>query len=186
MQCGWTVSPGRQIQLKVTDMISIDRLDSELLGKLTDNARAGIAELAATLGIARNTAQSRIRRLEESGVLNGFMPRIDLELVGIPVQAFVGLELDQRKMSPVVAELADMPHVLEINTQAGREDLLARVAAPTHGELQQVITQMIEIDGVRHTVTTMIVSTPLPFRTQPLLDRLTAGSGFGRSTPAAP
>jgi DNA-binding Lrp family transcriptional regulator len=166
-------------------MISIDRLDSEILGRLATNARAGIAELAGALGVARNTVQSRMRRLEETGILAGFMPRIDLEAVGIPVQAFVALELDQRKMSSVVDALVQLPHVLEINTQAGREDLLARVAAPTHGELQQVVTQMIEVDGVRHTVTTLIVSTPLPFRTQPLLERLTAGAGFGRSTPAS-
>lgn len=165
-------------------MISIDRLDSELLGRLAVNARAGIAELSATLGVARNTVQSRFRRLEESGVLNGFEPRVDLERVGVPVQAFVSLELDQRRMTQVIAALARIPHVLEINTQAGREDLVARVAAPTHGELQQVVTQMIEIDGVRHTVTTMIVSTPLAFRTQPLLDALSSEAGFGRSTPA--
>lgn len=167
-------------------MISIDRLDSEIIGRLAINARAGIAELAGALGVARNTVQSRIRRLEEIHVLSGFMPRIDLEAVGVPVQAFVALELDQRKMADVVAALIQLPHVLEINTQAGREDLLARVAAPTHGELQEVVTQMIDVDGVRHTVTTLIVSTPLPFRTQPLLERLTAGAGFGRSTPASP
>lgn len=165
-------------------MISIDRLDSEILGKLAVNARTGIAELAATLGVARNTVQSRFRRLEETGVLNGFEPRVDLERVGAPVQAFVSLELDQRRITQVIAALTRVPHVLEINTQAGREDLVARVAAPTHGELQQVVTRMIELDGVRHTVTTMIVSTPLAFRTQPLLDTLTSGAGFGRSTPA--
>lgn len=166
-------------------MLSIDRLDSEILGKLTENARSAVADLAGSLGVARNTVMARIRRLEETGVLSGFMPLVDLEAVGIPVQAFVALELNQRKMTQVVTSLGEFVHVLEINTQAGREDLLARVAAPTHRELQEVIGQMIQIDGVRHTVTTMIVSTPLPFRTQPLLDHLTAGAGFGRSTPAA-
>jgi DNA-binding Lrp family transcriptional regulator len=166
-------------------VLSIDRLDSEILGKLTDNARAAVADLSSSLGVARNTVMSRIRRLEQTGVLRGFMPLVDLEAVGIPVQAFVALELDQRKMTQVVASLSELVHVLEINTQAGREDLVARVAAPTHRELQEVVAQMIQVDGVRHTVTTMIVSTPLPFRTQPLLDRLTAEAGFGRSTPAA-
>lgn len=169
----------------MAEVISIDRLDSEIIARLAGNARAGIAELAGALGVARNTVHSRIRRLEEIGVLTGFRPAIDLEAVGVPVQAFIALELDQRKIETVVEALIDIPHVLEINTQAGREDLLVRVAAPTNGELQEVARQIIEIPGVRHTVTTMIVSTPLSFRTQPLLDRLTRGSGFGRSTPAA-
>ena len=166
-------------------MISIDRLDAEIIGKLAVNARIGVAELAGALGVARNTVQSRIRRLEESGVLTGFRPVIDLEALGAPVQAFVALELDQRLLQQVAAALGTIPHVLEVNIQAGREDLVARVAAPTHQELQEIIGHMIEIDGVRHTVSTLIVSTPVPFRTQPLIDSLTRGSGFGRSTPAA-
>lgn len=169
----------------MVEVISIDRLDSEIIGKLAENARTGIAELAQALGVARNTVQSRIRRLEESGVLTGFTPAIDLEAVGVPVQAFIALELDQRRIATVVERLIELPHVLEINTQAGREDLLVRVAAPTNAQLQEVAAQIIDVEGVRHTVTTMIVSTPLAFRTQPLLSRLTEGSGFGRSTPAA-
>lgn len=166
-------------------VISIDRLDAEIIGKLAGHARIGIAELASSLGVARNTVQSRIRRLEESGVLIGFLPVVDLEVVGAPVQAFVALELDQRQLHQVAAALGTIPNVLEVNIQAGREDLVARVAAPTHGELQQIIGQMIEIDGVRHTVSTLIVSTPVVYRTQPLIDSLTRDSGFGRSTPAA-
>lgn len=165
-------------------MISIDRLDSEIIGRLASHARPGIAELAGALGVARNTVQSRLRRLEESGVLAGLQPLIDLESVGVAVQAFVALELDQRRLARVVEDLTEIAHVLEINTQAGRDDLLVRVAAPTHRDLQEAVTRMIEVEGVRHTVTTMIVSTPLPLRTQPLLEHLTAEAGFGRSTPA--
>lgn len=166
-------------------LLTIDRLDSEILGRLTTNARMGVAELSSRLGVARNTVQARLRRLEERGVITGFVPRIDLEAAGIPVQAFVGLELDQRRLGHVIDALTGFPEVLEINTQAGREDLLVRVASPSHAELQQAVLAMIEIDGVRHTTTTLIVSTPLARRTQPLLDHVTRESGFGRSTPSA-
>ncbi|MCK2035527.1 Lrp/AsnC family transcriptional regulator [Microbacterium sp. SSW1-49] len=165
-------------------MISIDRLDSEIIGRMTSHARPGIAELAGALGVARNTVQSRLRRLEEAGVLAGLHPIVDLEAVGVAVQAFVALELDQRRLARVVEQLTEIAQVLEINTQAGRDDLLVRVGAVTHRDLQAAVTRMVEIEGVRSTVTTMIVSTPLPLRTQPLLEHLTAESGFGRSTPA--
>lgn len=166
-------------------MITIDRLDADIIGKLSGNARIGIAELAGQLGVARNTVQSRLRRLEESGVLDGFRPVVDLEAVGVVARAFVALELEQRRLAEVVDALSRLPHVLEITTQAGREDLLVRIAAPSHVELQEVVTRMIDTEGVRHTVTTMAVSTPLPYRTQPLLELLTRESGFGRATPAS-
>jgi DNA-binding Lrp family transcriptional regulator len=163
-------------------MSRIDRLDSELLKRLNANARAGVAELAAQLGVSRNTVLARLQRLEREGILKGFKPVIDLEAAGLPVQAFVGLELDQRLLAQVIASLGEIPQVLEVTTQAGREDLLVKVAAATLADLQQAVGRMIEVRGVRHSTTTLSVSTPLPFRVQPLLDHLTKESGWGRST----
>ncbi|MGO4806831.1 Lrp/AsnC family transcriptional regulator [Arthrobacter sp. 2MCAF15] len=164
-------------------MTTIDRLDSELLKRLDGNARAGVAELAAQLGISRNTVLARLNRLENAGVLKGFRPVIELEAAGIAVQAFVGLELDQRLLEQVVDALRQVPEVLEVIIQAGREDLLVRVAAVTLSALQEAVGRMISIPGVRHTNTNLTVSTPLPYRVQPLLDHLTQESGWGRSTP---
>lgn len=165
-------------------MLNIDRLDTEILARLDTNARMGVAELSSQLGVARNTVLSRLRRLEEKGVITGYAAQLDLDAAGIPVRAFVGVELDQRQLSDVVAALTKIPQVLEINIQAGREDLLVQVAAPTHAGLQEAVTTMINIDGVRHTTTTLIVSTPLTKRTQSLLAHLTSDAGFGRSTPS--
>lgn len=165
-------------------MNSIDRLDAEIIGRLTTNARAGIADLAADLGVSRATIQTRIRRLEETGVLLGFRPIIDLSAVGMPVQAVISLELDQRKMPQVVAGLRALPAVLEIKIQAGREDLQVHVAISSLEALQVLTASIVDIDGVRKTTSTFSVATPLPYRVQPLLEHITADSGWGRSTPA--
>lgn len=164
-------------------MPRLDRLDAEIIGRLTRNARAGVVELASALGVARNTVQARLKRLEETGVLRGFRPDVDLEAIGVSVQAFVDVELDQRRMAYVVKAISEIPEVLEIITQAGREDLRVRVGAVTHAELQEVVVRIIDTDGVRHTTSTLAISTPLPYRVQPLLDKLTRRSGYGRSTP---
>lgn len=165
-------------------MTRIDRLDAEIIGRLTGNARRGIAEIAVDLGVSRNTVQHRIRRLEETGIISGFRPSIDLAAVGLPVQALVSLELNQRSLHEVIAKVAAMPNVLEARTQAGRDDLLVLVAAASVEDLQELTGSMVHIPGVRHTTTTLSVSTPVPFRVQPLLDHVTRQSGWGRSTPS--
>jgi len=165
-------------------VVDLDRLDAEILGRLSVNARTGMAELAVALGVARNTVQARLRRLEEEGVLRGYGTDVDLRAAGLHVQAFVAVELDQKRMPEVTAALRDIPEVLEVVTQAGREDLLVRVAAPDHPALQAVVTAIIELPAVRHTTTTLAVGTPVRYRTQPLLDKVTRTRGWGRSTPA--
>jgi DNA-binding Lrp family transcriptional regulator len=165
-------------------MSTIDRLDAEILRLLTADARANIADLAGELGVSRATVQTRIRRLEETGVLLGFRPVIDLTAVGMPVQATISLELDQRVMPRVVEGLRRLPEVLEVEIQAGREDLVVHVAIASLEALQLLTAAIVEIDGVRKTTSTFSVATPVPYRVQPLLDHVTARTGWGRSTPA--
>src|SRR3954452_11288198 len=164
-------------------MLNMDRLDFEILRKLTDDARTGVVELSSALGVSRNTVQSRVRRLEESGLLTGYQPSVDLAQAGLAVQAFVALEINQVGMSSVVDGLAQIPQVLEVHATTGREDLLVRVATGTQAELQELVVRILAIPGVAHSSTTLALTTPLPYRVIPLLDEATRDTGWGRSTP---
>lgn len=165
-------------------MLSIDRLDVELLGVLARDARIGVVELASTLGIARNTVQSRLKRLEEAGLIAGYRPEIDLARAGIATQAFIGLEVRQERLAPIVKALVGIPQVLEIHATTGREDLLVRVATQTQAGLQKLIEQIVGTPGVVHSTTTLALTTPLPYRVVPVLKDFTKEAGWGRSTPA--
>ncbi len=59
-------------------MLSIDKLDVQLLGLLSKDSRMSVAELANSLGVARNTVQSRMKRMESNGLLTGFRPNLNL------------------------------------------------------------------------------------------------------------
>ncbi len=165
-------------------MISFDRLDARLLAMLERDARVGVVEMAAMVGVSRNTVQSRLRRLEASGLLRGYTVALDLSEGGFAVQAFLALEIEQRSLPAVVNDLAELPQVLQVHATTGREDLLVQVATATQAELQQLILQVTAIPGVTHSSTTLALTTPLPFRVGPLLDNATRESGWGRSTPS--
>jgi DNA-binding Lrp family transcriptional regulator len=166
-------------------MLSIDRLDVELLEMLATDARSGVVDLASRLGISRNTVQARLRRLEEGGLLTGYRPELKLAEAGVPVEAFIGLEVQQGRLASIVDALTAMPQVLEIHATTGREDLLVRVATETQADLQQLIEGIVGTAGVVHSTTTLALTTPLPYRAVPLLKHITRDAGWGRSTPKA-
>jgi len=166
-------------------MLSIDRLDVELLEMLAGDARAGVVELASRLGISRNTVQARLRRLEEGGLLTGYRPELKLGQAGVSMEAFIGLEVQQGRLASIVDALVAMPQVLEIHATTGREDLLVRVATETQADLQQLIETIVGIAGVVHSTTTLALTTPLRYRAVPLLKHITRDAGWGRSTPKA-
>lgn len=163
-------------------MLNIDQLDSELIALLEQDARLSIGDLAGRLGVSRNTVQSRLRRLTDTGLLRSFSPRIDLVEAGIKVEAFAALALDQGKLDDIVQKLSAIPEVMEIHATTGREDLLVRLGAVSHAELQELIQQIVALPGVGHSNTTLALTTPLPYRVSPLLSKATRNAGWGRST----
>jgi DNA-binding Lrp family transcriptional regulator len=170
---------------ELNETLKIDRLDAELLAALGRDARIGVVELAGLLGVARNTVQARMNRLEAAGIFAGFVPRISLADIGVGIEAFVTLTLEQAKFSEVIDQLAAIPQVLEIHVTTGHGDLLVRVAVRALPELQDLIHRMVDLPGVAHSDTAVSLTTPLPYRVQSLLDEVTRGAGWGRSTPPA-
>jgi DNA-binding Lrp family transcriptional regulator len=158
-----------------------DRLDAELLAALMGDGRLPVAELAERLGVSRNTAQQRLRRLEGDGVITGYAPQLDLKALGFGVEAVISVQIDQRRMRGIVEELRRIPGVLAARIQTGSEDLLLQGATRTLEDLQDLTAAIVEIDGVRGTTTTLSVATPIAFRTQLLLDELAEGRGWGRA-----
>jgi len=169
-------------EAQVSNMLSIDRLDGELIALLEQDARQTIGELAEKLGVSRNTVQSRLRRLSDTGMLRGFSPRLDLVEVGINVEAFAALALDQGKLDDVIDLLAEIPEVIEVHATSGREDLLVRIGAVSHADLQELIQHIVALPGVGHSNTTLALTTPLAYRVGPLITKATSGAGWGRST----
>ncbi|MFD4294342.1 Lrp/AsnC family transcriptional regulator [Rhodococcus sp. NPDC058505] len=145
--------------------MSIDRLDAALLRLLHDEPRVGVLEASRRLGVARGTVQARLDRLERDGVIVGRSPTLDAAALGFPVTAFATLEIAQgRGHAPVIEHLAAIPEVLEAHTTTGAGDLLVRVVARTHADLQRVIDEIVDGRHVLRSATAIALETPIPLR----------------------
>lgn len=152
-------------------MITIDSLDVALLRVLSEDPRVTTSELADRLGVARNTAHARFRRLTESGVL-GFDARVDLESLGLPVSAYIHLQLAQGALQDVIDGLARIPQILEVCTTTGASDVVARLACRSHAALQSSVQEILTIRGVVRSTTEIALTTPIRHRIGPLLGTL--------------
>jgi DNA-binding Lrp family transcriptional regulator len=147
----------------------MDALDIDLLRELQDSPRIPIIELARKLGVARGTAQARLDRLENSGIITGYGPDIDVAAAGFPVQAFVSLQIAQGSLDDVATELAALPAVLEAYATTGSSDVLCRLAASSHEALQQALLDLNRSPTVARSTSVVMLSVVVPPRTQPLL-----------------
>jgi DNA-binding Lrp family transcriptional regulator len=158
----------------------LDALDVALLEELRREPRAGLLEIARRIGVARATATARLQRLERLGIVTGYGPDVDPGAAGFGVQAFVTLEIAQGALDAVREHLASLPGVLEAHATTGSGDVLCRVAACSNEDLQQVLLDIDRSPAVARSISVVVLSELVPWRTLPLL-RSEAAPGSGRS-----
>ncbi len=127
------------------------------LGELT---RPNVLELSRRLGVARNTVQARLDRLQESEIIIGWGPVVDLKAMGYDVLAFVTLEIAQGQEQAALAELTAIPEVLEIHKTTGPGDLICRVVARTNDHLHLVLERVLAAPGVQRTTSSLALNSP--------------------------
>jgi DNA-binding Lrp family transcriptional regulator len=160
--------------------MQLDDLDVTLLDTLRARPRAGDLELSRVSGVARGTVTARLRRMEAVGVISGHGPEVDVGAAGFGVQAFVSLEIAQGALEAVRDDLEAIPGVLEAHATTGSSDVLCRVAAASHEDLQQTLLTIDRSPAVRRSTSVIALSCLVPWRTLPLL-RSQAAPGTGRA-----
>lgn len=157
----------------------LDKLDLDLIAALREHPRAGILELSRRLRVARGTVESRLRRLEETGVIAGYGPEIDVRAAGFTVQAYVSLEIAQGALDELAADLEPIPGVLEAHATTGQTDVICRVAARSHEDLQRTLLALDRSRYVVRSTSVIVLSTVVQHRALPLL-RSQPGAGPAR------
>src|SRR5437870_2170355 len=137
----------------------MDDLDDHLLARLRDNARAPVAELARALGLSRTTVQSRLARLERSGVIAGYAVKLSEAREAALIHAFVMLTVEPKQAAAVTAALKRMPGVRKLQSVSGPSDMIASVEAPNVGEMDRLIDEIGALPGVERTNSSIVLAT---------------------------
>ncbi len=137
---------------------TLDDTDRHLLSLLQANAREPTALLARKLHLARTTVVARIARLERSGVVSGYGVRLGRQLDQAAVRAYCGLSILPKTTAIVLQALHRMPEVEEACTVSGTLDYLVLLRCETHEQLDALLDRIGQIEGVRQTQTSIILS----------------------------
>jgi DNA-binding Lrp family transcriptional regulator len=163
--------------VRLSNVASVDATDARLLLALGEDPRATVMALSQRLGLARNTVQARLTRLESAGVLAPFGRRVRPEALGYPLGAYVTVQVVQRSLADVSDALAAIPEVLEVTALSGVADLLVQVAARDADDLWRLTEQVLALPGVQRTDTALALRRFVEHRIEPLLERAAGAHG---------
>lgn len=139
----------------------LDEVNLRLLDELASDARLSTADLSRRVGMSAPAVRERLTRLEEAGVIRGYLLEVDPSALGLPVAAWVRIRPGPGPL-PKIAELAARtPQVSQCYRISGDDCFLLLVHVPTIEALESVLDQFL-LHG--QTTSSFVVSTPVPPR----------------------
>ena len=123
---------------------ALDRIDRRILEVLRDDGRISIAALAERVGVSRANAYTRLLRLREEGVIEGFTARVNSRRMGLGIAALVLLSVRQPDWRALTNELVEMPEVEYCALTTGTHDALILVRATDVETLRDVVLERLQ------------------------------------------
>lgn len=136
----------------------LDDTDRMILRLLTEDSRIQYAELGKKVHLSAPAVHSRVKKLEQSGVISHYTVAIRPEAIDKHVCAFVRIMLGSTPCEETAKRLHDFPEIQECHTTAGEDCILIKVRVTTPTMLDHLLQRMRRIPGIQRTVTTVVLN----------------------------
>lgn len=110
----------------------LNEIDLRILNSLQSNARLSNVELAEKIHLSQSPCLRRVRNMETSGIIKGYVALVDQNAVGLPVSVFVSVRLEKQvehALEIFEGTVQEWPEVMECYLMTGDSDYLLRVVA---------------------------------------------------------
>jgi len=139
----------------------MDKIDRAILSLLNSNGRATASEISREVHLSIPAVAERIRKMDESNVIENYTVRINREKAGWNIMAFIHVSVDDTENIENFRDgVARYPCVLECHHVAGTYDYLLKVLTENMAALDYFLTYSLKtIQGVSSSNTTIVLST---------------------------
>ena len=135
----------------------MDAIDKKILRTLARQGRLTNAELAEQVGLSPSPCWTRVKRLEQAGVIKGYAALLDQGALGLPDTVFIEVMMerhDEDHLRRFEAAVKDIPEILECHLVTGEYDYVIKAAVGgTMGYERLLRDRLYRLPGVRHTRT---------------------------------
>lgn len=135
--------------------MQIDDVDRKILSHLMIDAKKTYAEIAEEIHVSGGTVHVRIKKLTDLGIIKGAGLRIDHELLGYDITAYLGIYLDKSSLySEVSDQLKDIPEIVSAHYTTGNYSIFAKLICKDTNQLRVILHDKIQmIGGIQRTET---------------------------------
>ncbi|GAB1478886.1 Lrp/AsnC ligand binding domain-containing protein [Paracoccaceae bacterium] len=126
--------------------VELDGFDHAILRELSVEGRVSATELARRIGLSKSPVQTRLKRLEEAGVITGYRAILDPIRMGQAHVAFVEVRLSDTREAALQAfnrAVLAVPEIEQCHMIASRFDYLLKVRTSDIQDYRRVLAERI-------------------------------------------
>ena len=133
--------------------MKLDRIDRRILQQMQRNGRISNLELADAVGLSPTPCSRRVKRLEESGIIDRHVTLLDQSKLGLKLTAFITIAMDRHtpdRFDNFERQVSAFAEVIECAVVTGQSaDYLVKAVVPDMEYYEAfLLGKLTRIDGV--------------------------------------
>lgn len=154
-------------------MEGFDQIDERIIRVLQDNSRLNTKEIAHKVGLTVTPTYERLKKIDKSGIIKGYVTLMDRERLGKGLAAFCHVTLQVHSL-PLLKTfeqaMSGLDEVMECYHVAGTYDYLLKVVVRDMNKYQDFLTnKLAAIENIAH-VHSLFVMTEIKHTTAYTID----------------
>jgi len=139
-------------------VMHLDETDVEILKALTLDARLSSRQIAKQCGVSIGTVLSRIKRMENEGIIRGYSALLDHEKLGYELTVVSEITVSKGRLLEVENEIARLPNVCCVYDVTGLIDAIIVAKFKNREELGKFTKRLLAIPFVERTNTHVVLT----------------------------
>ena len=131
----------------------------EILKHLSVDGRQSARQLSHRLGVSTVTILSRIKKLEEQNIIQGYSVRLNHELLGFEITAIIEIKTNKGKMLEIENEIAKFDSTIAVYDITGDADMVIIAKFKTRELLSDFVKKVSALPNVENTLTHLVLNT---------------------------
>ncbi len=142
-------------------MANLDNYDRSILRVLQADGKIGNQDLAEKVNLSSSPCWRRVKKLEEAGVIDGYVAMLNPKSLGLTAMAYVHIALldhRQKTIETLDNVVATQEQIVECSSITGSNDYLLKIIETDTESLEKFIMQsLLRLGIVRSSTTNLIL-----------------------------
>lgn len=127
-------------------LIQIDETDHALLSMLQKDGRTTNVKIAGSLNLSETPCWRRLKRLEDTGFIEGYHAVLNRKLLGFGIYAFVQIFSESHtddSLEQFEKEVQEIPEILSCHNITGDADYILQIVSENLEEYEKLLRKVI-------------------------------------------